>query len=114
MKDDITHINSSDSQPIITVDYERYAQFLEDTDLSEDQKREFLQTLWNIVVEFVSLGFGVHPLQQAQSACGKLDENPPKPALTAPNALYLDHQFITENFLKAAAPEKASEPEGVK
>lgn len=48
----------------LTIDYELYAQYLESTDLSDDQKREFLDTLWNIIVNFVDLGFGVHPLQQ--------------------------------------------------
>ncbi len=53
------------TKPMILVDYEKYAHFLEEADLSEDQKREFLQSLWGIITQFVSLGFGVHPLQQA-------------------------------------------------
>lgn len=52
------------SRPAIGVDYEAYAHFLEGTDLSEAEKQELLQSLWNVVVEFVALGFGVHPLQQ--------------------------------------------------
>lgn len=60
------------SKPLaVTVDYDFYARFLEDADLTEDQKREFLQSLWNVIVEFVSLGFGVHPAQQAQINCGE-------------------------------------------
>ena len=105
--------NESANRPVITVDYERYAHFLDEADLSEEQKREFLQTLWNIIVEFVSLGWGVHPLQQAQNPCGQLGENSLKTPLTAPNELYLDQQFISENFLKASDSVKESEPEGV-
>ena len=48
------------SPPVVTVDYDLYAHYLEDSDLSEKEKREFLQMLWNIICEFVSLGFGVH------------------------------------------------------
>lgn len=56
-----------DKSPALTIDYELYEQYLDDSDLSEAQKREFLETLWNIIVSFVDLGFGVHPLQQAAS-----------------------------------------------
>ena len=30
----------------VTVDYEKYLHFLEDADISDQDKREFLQTLW--------------------------------------------------------------------
>lgn len=36
--------------------------------MSEAEKEEFLQALWQIIVSFVDLGFGVHPLQEV---CGK-------------------------------------------
>ncbi len=50
--------------PTIEFDYSAYAAYLSDTELSEDQKQEFLLTLWNLLLTFVDLGFGVHPLQQ--------------------------------------------------
>jgi hypothetical protein len=53
-------------RPHILVDYERYAHFLENENLTEEEKRAFIQALWSIVVDFVSLGFGVHPMQQAR------------------------------------------------
>ena len=62
--------------PTLSIDYELYQHYLDHADLTEEQKREFLETLWNIIVSFVDLGFGVHPLQQATSksdeiACGQ-------------------------------------------
>ncbi len=48
----------------IHIDYERYEKFLENADLTGQEKREFIDALWSIIMEFVSLGFGVHPLQQ--------------------------------------------------
>ncbi|MGJ8670994.1 MAG: hypothetical protein ACSHXK_16040 [Oceanococcus sp.] len=51
--------------PSLTIDWELYGKYLEDSDLTDDQKREFIETLWSIVVAFVDLGFGVHPVQQA-------------------------------------------------
>lgn len=58
--------HSEGEPPVITVDYEAYAHFLDDAELSEAEKRALLQSLWNVIVDFVSLGFGVHPLQQVQ------------------------------------------------
>ena len=53
------------------VDFERYARFLEETDLTDAQKRQMLQALWGIVSGFVDLGFGVNA---TQSTCGKLEK----------------------------------------
>ncbi len=58
------------SPPTLTIDWELYGKYLDESDLSEAQKQEFLETLWSIVVSFVDLGFGVHPLQQVtDNAC---------------------------------------------
>jgi hypothetical protein len=56
------------SPPTLTIDWELYASYLEESDLDDDQKREFIETLWSIVVSFVDLGFGIDPTQQV---CGK-------------------------------------------
>ena len=56
------------AKPILTIDVERYQAYLDDTDLTAAQKEEFLQSMWQIIVGFVELGFGVHPLQEV---CGK-------------------------------------------
>jgi len=56
---------TADKPKSLTIDYQLYEQYLADSELSDEQKREFLNTLWQIVVGFVDLGFGVHPLQQA-------------------------------------------------
>ncbi|UWQ25389.1 hypothetical protein K3553_02670 [Leisingera aquaemixtae] len=55
-------------KPPLTVDVEKYQAYLDGADMTEAQKQEFLQALWSIIVSFVELGFGVHPLQEA---CGK-------------------------------------------
>jgi hypothetical protein len=60
------------ARPIVTVDVKKYESWLDDPDLSEEQKEEFLQALWSIVVTFVELGFGVHPLQEV---CGQNSES---------------------------------------
>lgn len=60
------------SRPVLTIDYALYEEHLEGADLSDVQKQEFLDALWSIIVGFVDLGFGVHPLQQIPSdTCGQ-------------------------------------------
>ncbi len=61
--------------PTLTIDWELYGKYLDESDLSDAEKREFLETLWSIVVSFVDLGFGVHPLQQVtDNACAQQAE----------------------------------------
>ena len=100
----------------VFVDYELYARYLEDTDLTEEQKREFLQLLWNIICEFVSLGWGVHPLQQALDAeegCGKRGNPLPESATSGKNAVqWLDIEFI-EDFTAATGLDEDRNGTGV-
>lgn len=55
-------------KPSLAVDVEKYQAYLDEADMTEEQKEEFLQALWSIIVSFVDLGFGVHPMQ---SVCGE-------------------------------------------
>lgn len=48
-------------------DYERYAYLLNDTGLSDEDKQDILSALWAIITEFVQMGFGIHPIQEAYS-----------------------------------------------
>lgn len=61
-----TTVNNDEngSRPALQIDFEFYARFLEETDATEDQKRELILILWDIAVSFVELGFGVHGVQQ--------------------------------------------------
>ena len=52
----------------LSIDWEVYAQYLDESDLSEAQKRELVEALWSIVVNFVDLGFGIAPTQAAMGA----------------------------------------------
>lgn len=56
---------------LIKVDYERYAHFLEGIDASDEDKRAFVQTVWNVVFSIASLGFEAHPVQIIKKICGK-------------------------------------------
>lgn len=52
--------------PTLTIDWDLYGEYLEESDLSDDEKRELIQTVWNIVVSFVDLGFGIESVQCAE------------------------------------------------
>jgi len=66
---------SGSSRQALTLDVSAYEHYLENADLSEDQKREFLEALWSLIVGFFDLGFKIHPLQQATSeGCGQNSE----------------------------------------
>jgi hypothetical protein len=62
---------NADQSNALSIDYALYERYLADSGLSEAEKREFLDALWTIIVSFVDLGFGVHPLQQAKGDCGQ-------------------------------------------
>lgn len=58
--------------PTLSIDWDLYGSMLDESDLTDEQKRELIESLWAIVLTFVDLGFGIHPLQQA---CGEDQEN---------------------------------------
>lgn len=82
----------------IQFDPEEYMPLLADEHLSDEQKHELLTALWNIMKEFVWLGFGVHPVQQARIGCGQSQKSPAHAANEAAHALYLEDHFITEHI----------------
>lgn len=54
----------TDLGPVPDLDLGRYKPYLEDSDLSDAEKAEFLSALWSIMVGFVDLGFGVDSVQR--------------------------------------------------
>ncbi len=53
---------------------EKYLGYLDDSGLTDEQKIEYLQALWTILVTFIDLGFDVNSVQQVLPA---LDEQDP-------------------------------------
>ena len=72
------------TKPTLKVDVEKYQSYLDGSDLSDAQKEEFLQSLWSIIVSFVELGYGVHPLQEV---CGKDAGTLTERAIDAPDGV---------------------------
>ncbi|MFP7673501.1 hypothetical protein ACG74X_09100 [Marivita sp. S0852] len=87
-KGELSFAFSEHARPILTVDVERYQSYLDDTDMTDEQKQAFIEALWSIVVCFVDLGFGVHPLQEV---CGQNDEKAISDAPSIVSDVYLEH-----------------------
>lgn len=82
-------------RPVVTVDFDKYLSYAEKWDMSDEQKRELIATLYSIMFGFVDLGFGVDVVNQA---CGKTENKPGKPTLTASNGVKCQHKLLTERF----------------
>lgn len=50
------------------LDIAKYWSYVEQMDLTDDQRIKVLQTLWGIMTTFADLGFGIDPVQQAMPA----------------------------------------------
>lgn len=94
--------SQASSPAAISVDYHAYAHYLDSSDLTEDQKRMFLQALWSLVCEFVALGFDVHPVQQAQNVCEQLTESRTNPPYFGLNAVDCTGSFLPDEFSDVA------------
>lgn len=57
---------SAPAKPSLGIDAEYYQSFLDDYDIPDAQKRELIEALWAIIVQFIDLGFGVHPITSIQ------------------------------------------------
>lgn len=53
------------------LDHEKYWDLVKDFDMSDDQKRELIETVWHIMGNFVDRAFGLDPTQQAIAAADK-------------------------------------------
>lgn len=73
IRDDVRLTEQFDgaARPRLTVDAARYQAYLDGSDMTPEQKQEFIRALWSVILAFVDLGFGVHPVQQA---CGQIPE----------------------------------------
>ena len=85
-REGLRHEFDASTKRTLQVDVERYQKYLDDSDMSEAEKKEFLQSLWSIIVSFVELGYGVHPVQEV---CGKDAGIGTKSAEGAPDGLAL-------------------------
>lgn len=70
MNEITTTTNRPTSAGALTIDWDHYKSLLEGEDISDEEAQAFLEALWSIIVGFVDLGFGIHPLQLIHSDTG--------------------------------------------
>lgn len=94
------------AKPVITLDIEKYQHFLDNSGMNPEERRAFLEALWSIIVAFVDLGFGVHPLQEA---CGQTAETLTSIDHQATGDARIDHVTLTQKFNTRPADDTAEE-----
>ena len=104
MHDDLRTEFEKKAAPTLTVDWQLYAEFLEDSDMTDAEKREVIETLWTIVVGFIDLGFDVRSPDQA---CGQVSEDGLEPGSDVIPSIVQDW---TEATRKKAAPVEGPKP----
>ncbi|MBF9044970.1 hypothetical protein HKCCE4037_16630 [Rhodobacterales bacterium HKCCE4037] len=104
MKDDAKIEFSKKAGPTLTVDWQLYANFFDESDLTDAEKREVIETLWSIVVSFIDMGFEV---RSPDAGCGQdADENPEVAADVVPSIV--DHWDDATN--KSGAKPRGPKP----
>lgn len=81
------------------IDYDYYLTFLEESDAPLEQKRELVETLFNIMMGFADIAFG---LSSSQNACGQLPEFDSERQFTAKDVIKLKNKTPRKQFKNAA------------
>ena len=97
----------------VTVDCEKYRHFLDDSGLDDAGKVECMQAYWNVICEFVAMGFGIHPVQDEPENGGKLGTDACASAPEPPDRVDSIRQFIRANHSDLASPDAERPGEGV-
>tara|TARA_R100000789_G_scaffold17692_1_gene20711 strand:- start:100 stop:465 length:366 start_codon:yes stop_codon:yes gene_type:complete len=99
--------------PAIGFDAAEFFHFVEETGWSDEQKAEYITLVWNIVCEFVAMGWGVHPIQQAQETCGQSDKNCDLGPNGESDVIDSSHGELIEEFVRRTGDSARSDGEGV-
>lgn len=78
-------------KPTVQIDVDSYQMMIDDPGVSEARKRELIAIIGRIVVQFIDIGFDVHPVQLARET--KADASKKTERLTPPiNHAEKEHQ----------------------
>lgn len=108
-----TELEQSKDCLAVTLDYERYQHLLDNGDLTDEQKQEALQLIWQLVCEFVSLGFNVHPMDETPAKCGKGSNIIERATLLPQSDVYSCDKNQDKNKKVIADPNLETAPKGV-
>lgn len=82
----------------VSIDVARYQHFLDEADMTEAEKEDFLKALWSMIICFVDLGFSVEPLTPA---CGQPEKSAHESG--KPARLAVDYEKVSESKTEDAA-----------
>lgn len=102
--------DSGAAGPSLVLDVEKYKPYLDDPVLSEVEQREFLETVWAILLHCIDLGIKI---EEARNSCGKPGDTANSAPLGGGDALKSNSQFLTTDFDDAATLEKARAAERI-
>lgn len=102
--------DGDDYSPALTVDFNEFAHFLDESDWTEEEKMIFLQKYWDIICDFVAIGFEVHSVQLA---CGQVSENDADGTFQPTPVLNSSHKHLIREFIKDASVSAIPGEEGV-
>ncbi|PUB90896.1 MAG: hypothetical protein DBP01_05225 [gamma proteobacterium symbiont of Ctena orbiculata] len=91
MKNDTYDLNnkllSAPGEPAVkplACDPEKYREYLDEFDCSEEEQTELLQILWSIMAAFVEMGFGVDSIQFLPTEAQEAEADEKKPHIEDP------------------------------
>lgn len=96
---------SDTKRPTLSIDVQHYQKYLDDSSISDKDKQELLETLWDIICELVQLGYGVHPLQNIDNECGESIEKQEDSTLLSADMVNSLHSTLREHFTQKANAE---------
>lgn len=91
-------------KPTLQIDYDAYLKYADDLDLNDSQKRELVATLYQMMLAFVDVGFGIDAVGQA---CGQDSKTTTTSIPNARNDIKSNHQNLTDDFEMALQTSKA-------
>ena len=97
----------------IEIDYNLLGKELEGSNLSEDEKKEFIDCICWIMLTFVDLGFGIDPSQQALQAGNRTRTSTPLPFLDIIMDTKIAGEFNSKNKKRGTAQTKETMTEGL-
>lgn len=100
---------SAGSQPAIILDAVKYRTEIADLGLTTDQEREYIETVWAILLQAMQLGIR---LEFEAESCGQDGETRPLPPIPDAGGVELENKNFHSNFKTAVRQADAAAAEG--
>jgi len=95
------------SKPTLLLDLKEFVHYLDGLGLTEEQALICLNEIYEFALQWVYVGGNIHPIQQAEQACGKDAGNAENMPVLGENKVSLLGQFIKENLAEHTALEQS-------